>query len=501
MKLAVLAALLVTSALSPAARAETRRLAIVVGNNVGAGVRPPLRFAEDDADRLARVLEELGNFDPRDVRVLKGRSLGDLETALREVAAAIAGWRRGPDQHAVALFYFSGHSDGQSLELGADRLDFTDVRRLLAETAADVRLAIVDTCRAGGLLALKGGTPGPTFEVNVADNLSSAGEALITSSAGEESALESAEIRASFFSHHLISGLRGAADTSGDGQVSLSEAYQYAFARTVSTTATTLIGPQHPGYDFRLSGRGDLVLTRLRRPAALIETPPGFDRLLVIDPRRAEVLVELGPRAARRVAVPAGRYLLRGWQGGRLLEASVALDSGEARAVPLDLFAPMQVASGSPKGGEGFSMQVGAGLEGAVASSLPALKGVRLCVMAQRSVSPTVALDVATAGGARFREQRAELLMGLGRRWARGRWRATVGGEAGGGVATQTEDQGGVLSTPVGTVAATASASVLLGRSLGLTLTAQLPASLLRRDDRSVGLFQPAGWLGLVIEP
>jgi hypothetical protein len=269
----------------------------------------------------------------------------------------------------------------------------------------------------------------------------------------------------------------------------------------VSTTATTLIGPQHPGYDFRLSGRGDLVLTRLRRPAALIETPPGFDRLLVIDPRRAEVLVELGPRAARRVAVPAGRYLLRGWQGGRLLEASVALDSGEARAVPLDLFAPMQVASGSPKGGEGFSMQVGAGLEGAVASSLPALKGVRLCVMAQRSVSPTVALDVATAGGARFREQRAELLMGLGRRWARGRWRATVGGEAGGGVATQTEDQGGVLSTPVGTVAATASASVLLGRSLGLTLTAQLPASLLRRDDRSVGLFQPAGWLGLVIEP
>ena len=52
---------------------------------------------------------------------------------------------------------------------------------------------------------------------------------MITSSAAREAALESAEIEASFFSHHLISGLRGAADTSGDGLVTLAEAYQYAF--------------------------------------------------------------------------------------------------------------------------------------------------------------------------------------------------------------------------------------------------------------------------------
>jgi hypothetical protein len=48
-----------TEAASPA-RAETRRVAVVVGNNAGAPARPALRYAEVDAARLADVLSELG---------------------------------------------------------------------------------------------------------------------------------------------------------------------------------------------------------------------------------------------------------------------------------------------------------------------------------------------------------------------------------------------------------------------------------------------------------
>ena len=199
------------------------------------------------------------------------------------VSARVRQLQGSGKDRVVLVFYFSGHSDGQALELGRERLSFAEVRRWMQATGAAVRLAIVDSCRSGGLIALKGGSLGPVFDIRLADHLASHGEAVITSSASSEAALESAEIRSSFFSHHMVSGLRGAADASGDGMVTLGEAYQYAFGRTVSATADTLVGPQHPLYDYRLTGRGELVLTRLHGAAGVLETPAGFDRLLLVD--------------------------------------------------------------------------------------------------------------------------------------------------------------------------------------------------------------------------
>ena len=40
----------------------------------------------------------------------------------------------------------------------------------------------------------------------------------------------------------------------------LAEAYQYAFVRTLRSTSDTTVGPQHPAYDYHLTGQGDLVL-------------------------------------------------------------------------------------------------------------------------------------------------------------------------------------------------------------------------------------------------
>src|SRR5439155_3278375 len=136
-----------------------------------------------------------------------------------------------------------------------------DLRKWLAATGVDVKVALVDSCKSGALLQAKGGTRGMPFQIRLTDDLASTGEALLTSSAADEVALESKEIGGSFFTHHFVSGLRGAADASGDGIVTLNEAYQYAYAHTISTTGQTIIGPQHPAYDYRLTGQGELVLT------------------------------------------------------------------------------------------------------------------------------------------------------------------------------------------------------------------------------------------------
>ena len=65
------------------------------------------------------------------------------------------------------------------------------------------------------------------------------GQVLITASSASEDAQESDAIQGSFFTHFLTSGLRGAADRDNDGKVTLGEAYEFAYAHTVSNTVGT----------------------------------------------------------------------------------------------------------------------------------------------------------------------------------------------------------------------------------------------------------------------
>ncbi|MFP2928100.1 caspase family protein [Pyxidicoccus sp. 3LG] len=155
--------LLLAAALAAAlpAHADTRRLAVLVGHNVGSGERPPLRYAEADAAKLAGVLTELGDVAPSDVLMLQGRDLATVRAALERVSHQVAALRAVPGTRVVLLFYFSGHSDGVALELGTERLLYADLRQWLEATRADVRLAIVDSCRSGALLRFKGGRPAP----------------------------------------------------------------------------------------------------------------------------------------------------------------------------------------------------------------------------------------------------------------------------------------------------------------------------------------------------
>ncbi|MEW5743446.1 MAG: caspase family protein, partial [Myxococcota bacterium] len=101
--------------LASGALAETRRIAIVVGNNAGSGDMPPLRFAESDAGKMARVLVELGDVTAEDVLLLQGRGVAELERAIGEAKERVSFFKKSPDVRSVVLFYFSGHSDGEAI--------------------------------------------------------------------------------------------------------------------------------------------------------------------------------------------------------------------------------------------------------------------------------------------------------------------------------------------------------------------------------------------------
>jgi hypothetical protein len=492
--------------LAASAHAESKRIAVVVGNNVGSGVQPALQFAEADAGKLARVLVEIGGVRSQDLWLLQGRSMTELQDVLARARAKAADYQRA-GARVMLMFYFSGHSDGQALELGKERLGFIDLKRWLAATGADVRIALVDSCRSGGLLRVKGGSPGPAFQINLTDELATTGEVLLTSSAADELALESKDLRGSFFTHHLVSGLRGAADNSGDGLVTLGEAYRYAYEHTLRTTGETFVGPQHPAYDYRLSGRGELVLTNLVSTSsdnATLELPRGFERVLVSEVGRDQVVAELTSDARVAIVVKAGRYAIDVRRGGRSLGVRIALASGERRVVRWDELTATTSSSTRTKGGLAedapFRIGVAAGISNGVADELGAMPSLRAELRSADATGWSTGATLRSGRGAHFRETWAMVFGGytLGTRSdTRELW---TGVEIGAGAVWQSLDQNDeTRATAVAIAGVTAGVMWPVTDHVSLSLAAQLHASVLQRDSAVEVGPSWSTWLGIVI--
>src|SRR5438105_103968 len=125
-----------------AASAQTRRFAVVVGSNAGSAELPPLRYAETDAGKFARVLVEVGEVAEGDLLLLQGRERADLDHAFRLARSRLMQWATDPSVRTVLLFYFSGHSDGESVMIGPELVSYARLRALLEGTGADVRVAV-----------------------------------------------------------------------------------------------------------------------------------------------------------------------------------------------------------------------------------------------------------------------------------------------------------------------------------------------------------------------
>ena len=296
-----------------------RRFALIAAANDGGEGRPRLRYAETDARTFARVLRGIGGVDDRDQRLLVQPSPTDFETALEQMRSRLDA-ARGTARRIELVVYYSGHSDAEGLLLGGERYSYRALKSTLADLPADVRIAILDSCASGAMTRLKGGFRRPPFTVDESNRVK--GYAVLTSSSEDEAAQESDRLGASFFTHYLVSGLRGAGDLSQDGRVTLNEAYNFAFHETLARTENTQGGAQHAAYDIQLVGSGDVVMTDLRattaglnlndmlagrvyirdvdgRLAVELRKIPGRSVRLGLEPGRYSVIVEHGKRRSR----------------------------------------------------------------------------------------------------------------------------------------------------------------------------------------------------------
>jgi hypothetical protein len=264
----------------------------------------------------------------------------DLLTRRVTEAARLAGPNAARTEVVV---YYSGHADEKGLLLGEDRYSYRSLRDRLDQIPADVRIAVLDACASGAFTRIKGGRARPPFLVDQSANMR--GHAFLTSSAANEVAQESDRIRASYFTHYLVSGLRGAADLSGDGRITLHEAYQFAFSETLGRTVDSKGGVQHPSYDINMSGTGDVVMTDVRQLSATLVLGEDMDGRFFVRNAAQELIVEVYKPAGRIVSlgVEPGAYEVRVERERASLLAKVSVADGGRLVIDRPQFNPTKL--------------------------------------------------------------------------------------------------------------------------------------------------------------
>jgi hypothetical protein len=351
MRHAVLLLILLRAA--PAAAGE-QAFAFVVGANRGGESQEELRYAEDDARRVAEVMTALGRYPAGHVRLLLRPTRAQLLAALDALARDV-GQARAAGGDVRILFYYSGHARANALSLGAEELPLSELRQRLLALPATLTIAALDACQSGGFSRIKGAEPTADFSYNTVNRLTTAGIAVMASSSATELSQESEQLRSSYFTHHLLVGLRGAGDADRDGRVTLAEAYRYAYNRTLVDTAATAVGSQHATLELGLRGKGEVVLTYPAEASSQLELSRALAGELLIHREAGEsVLAEIHKVAGEpmALALPPGRYVALYRRERDIRRCSLTLGERGTTVLEVGRCAPVESFEIAAKGGE-----------------------------------------------------------------------------------------------------------------------------------------------------
>jgi hypothetical protein len=238
---------LMTLGWTSGARADSEVFALIVTNNRSTDLdRPDLQYADDDGARYQRLFAAASGPDHVALLTRFDRASRRLYPALAEatspprrndviVAARYMGERidvaRRAGHRTAFYFVYAGHGH---VEGGHGELDLEDGRidgafienEILAKIAADERHIILDSC--DSFFVLNPRKPGGRRWSTPEDMALGFGErhpdvGLLLSTNSEAEVYEWSELESGVFSYEVRSGLSGAADVNGDGDISYDE--------------------------------------------------------------------------------------------------------------------------------------------------------------------------------------------------------------------------------------------------------------------------------------
>ncbi|MBN1271780.1 MAG: caspase family protein [Candidatus Aminicenantes bacterium] len=327
----------------------TKRYAIAVGANDGGPNRIKLLYAVSDARSLIDLFQEMGGVLDNDSYILSDPDKKTFFTVLEKVKNQVS-TARSEYGRVEFLFYYSGHSDDENILIGNEKIPYRDLRTEIHSINADLHIAVLDSCASGAFARIKGGKKKSPFLMDAAYSMK--GYAYMTSSSSNESSQESDHLKASFFTHNLIAGMRGAADSNQDGRVTLNEAYQYAFNETLTQTEKTMSGPQHPNYNIQMIGTGDVVMTDIRKSSVVLTIDKNISGRIFIHDQNNVLVIELNKPQGRPIelGLAEGKYRITTVSEGSIYESRIELRPGEDFFLAADLLQETEKIPATPRG-------------------------------------------------------------------------------------------------------------------------------------------------------
>lgn len=331
---------------------DENKYAILVGiNEYEDSKLYPLKYAEKDCAKIREVLTDpkIGTFKPENVQTLCGKDVTIKK--IQEVVNFIMGLP--PD--AVVLFYFAGHSfyggigndvyistydtSVDYLEANSDagiKMNYL-YERLFHQTRVQQLLLIMDCCFSGALVPESVVAGFPSFRGGRKNRYA------ILSSLGASPSYETDEHKGGSFTYYLVKGLRGEADASGQGTVSLEDLLRYlrkelgdkSFVQTGSLFESIIL--TKPGLTLKPAsqgvisqGNGQFEFQPLRNPLFVYED--FFERLLEkLDPKAFDLNVGIGNNlleVIRQIANAEGVFVVDVINGRWNIEAASELNNG-----------------------------------------------------------------------------------------------------------------------------------------------------------------------------
>ena len=269
------------------ARTQPERWAVVIGaGRYEDPAIPRLRYTVADAEAIHEFLTGPGGFSPDHTLLLTDRT--ERKPTLRNLKWALGTFlARSARKEDTVVVFFAGHGapevDPRGLErdgiakylvpvdadlddLYATALPMDELSTIFTRIEAERIVVLLDACYSGGA----GGrtfTAKRTRATNLDDlfleRLTRAkGRAIVSAARPNEVSLELADLGHGLFTHYVLEGLKGSADSNKDALVTVQELYEYV-EREVAQRSRAVGASQHPVLKGELEG--PLPLVRLAR--------------------------------------------------------------------------------------------------------------------------------------------------------------------------------------------------------------------------------------------
>jgi len=333
------------------------RYALLVGNSYG-GAFAPLKYVQNDILGMRDVLSQFCGFEKENIVSLYNRSSKELGAYLNSLPGRLS------SEDDVFLFYYTGHADLENLLMGNTKYPLADLKKQVKSYSTQMRIVIFDACQSGCFTRIKGGSLQEPFLYKEESNIE--GQVVIYSSSANEYSQESDLYKNSIFTFHFLNGLRGCADISGDKRISLAEAYQYSYSRTVSSTAHTTGGVQHPGYQFNIQGEGNVILSDINTRTCGIILDESVGGNLVILDVDDNLTADLVKQEKNRlfIALNPGNYRIVKTRDDEAFKAKVFLNENQILPVTKEQFHKMRTTPVYAKGAPDRKFTVGVAVSG-----------------------------------------------------------------------------------------------------------------------------------------